>query len=293
MVSTVVPPEVSQKLKEKKFKEKALKALGELPPFSPILSRLLATLAREDASFSKLGELIESDTVVAGNVLHLVNSAVYARQTKITSVRHAISVLGVNKLRNAVLGMSVARLWKSVTMPAGWSTAQFNRHSAATAIMSDLLVQHLDAEYPEGAFIAGLLHDIGQMLIAWSLPSECTEVQRLSTAGEPWDSCERAVLGFTHAELSSSALAIWKLPEQVQVAVGQHHGPHSSTAIELARIIDAADRYAKAAGFAIRPVPEAAPDKAVLLELGVPEKLSDALTQSFESECKAVMQFLQ
>jgi HD-like signal output (HDOD) protein len=149
-----------------KLKQKALQALGELPPFSPILSRLLATLAREDASFGTLGDLIEKDTVVAGNILHLVNSALYARTSKINSVRHAISVLGVNKLRNAVLGMSVARMWKSVTMPKGWSTARFNTHSAGTAILSDLLVQHLDVEYPEGAFIGGLLHDIGLLLVA-------------------------------------------------------------------------------------------------------------------------------
>jgi HD-like signal output (HDOD) protein len=288
MVLTAVTPEVSRK-----YKEKALKALGELPPFSPVLSRLLATLAREDASYGKLGELIESDTVVAGNVLHLVNSAAYARQTRITSVRHAISVLGMNKLRNAVLGMSVARLWKSVTMPAGWSTAQFNRHSAATAIMSDLLVQHLDADYPEGAFIAGLLHDIGHMLLAWSLSAEYTEVMRRNAAGDPWEDCERGVLGFTHAELSGSALAIWKLPEPVQAAVAGHHSPHASAALTLARILDGADRWATSAGFAIHPLTETAPDKAVLLKLGVPEKLGDALAASFETECKAVMQFLE
>jgi len=288
MVSTEVPPELSSK-----FKEKALKALGELPPFSPVLSKLLATLAREDTSFGKLGELIESDTVVAGNVLHLVNSAAYARQTRITSVRHAISVLGVNRLRNAVLGMSVARLWKTVTMPAGWSTAQFNRHSAATAIMSDLLVQHVDAEYPEGAFIAGLLHDIGQMLVAWSLPSEYTEVMRLNAAGGAWDLCERAVLGFTHAELSRSALAIWKLPEPVQGAVGNHHGAHAPGTVSLARILDTADTYATSTGFAIHPLPVSQPDQAILLELGIPEKLAEALAASYEIECKAMMRFLE
>jgi HD-like signal output (HDOD) protein len=100
------------------LRDKALRSLSALPPFSPILSRLLATLAAEDVSFAVLGDLIEKDTVAAGNILHLVNSALYARRGTISSVRHAVSLLGVNKLRNAVLGMSIARVWNRVKMPA-------------------------------------------------------------------------------------------------------------------------------------------------------------------------------
>jgi HD-like signal output (HDOD) protein len=274
-----------------KLKEKALQALGELPPFSPILSRLLATLAKEDVSFGTLGDLIEKDAVVAGNVLHLVNSAAYARRTKINSVRHAISVLGVNKLRNAVLGMSVARMWKSVTMPAGWSTARFNVHSAATAILSDLLVQHLPADYPEGAFVAGLLHDIGHLLLAWSLPQYYSEVQSRAALGAPWDECEREIFGFTHAELSANALAIWKLPEPIQDAVRAHHDPPTGL-ITLGRVVGAADRYVKSAGLGIHPQALCEPDLTSLEDFGLASSLLTALTGDFQNECKAILQFL-
>jgi HD-like signal output (HDOD) protein len=77
-----------------KLSQRALGALGKLPPFSPILNKLLASLAGEDVSFAKLGDLIEKDTVVAGNILHLVNSALYARRATITSVRHALALPG-------------------------------------------------------------------------------------------------------------------------------------------------------------------------------------------------------
>ncbi len=273
-----------------KLKQKALQALGELPPFSPILSRLLATLAREDTSFGTLGDLIEKDTVVAGNILHLVNSALYARTSKINSVRHAISVLGVNKLRNAVLGMSVARMWKSVTMPKGWSTARFNTHSAGTAILSDLLVQHLDVEYPEGAFIGGLLHDIGHLLVAWSLPKEYEEIRVRNVAGTEWVDCEREILGFTHAELSEEALIVWKFPEQIVEAVRSHHTP--TERLSLGRVIGAADHYIKSIGLAIQPQAEEA-DLSTLLELGLDSKLVVALTGDLDRECELLMQFLR
>ncbi len=269
-----------------------VQALGELPPFSPILSKLLATLAKEDASFGILGDLIEKDAVVAGNVLHLVNSAAYARRAKINSVRHAISVLGVNKLRNAVLGMSVARMWKSVTMPAGWSTARFNQHSAATAILSDLLVQHATVEYPEGAFVSGLLHDIGLLLIAWSLPQHFSEIQARAATGLEWTVCERETLGFTHAELSAYALAVWKLPEPIQIAVRTHHDEFSGL-VTLGRVMGAADKFIDSIGLSILAEPVKDTDTSALQSLGLNPSLIDALAADFQVECKAMMQFLQ
>jgi len=152
------------------LKIKALLALDDLPPFSPIMNRLLASLAAEDVSFIKLADLIEKDTVIAGNLLHVVNSALYARRSTINSVRHALSVMGVAKLRNIVLGMSVASMWNHTKVPAAWSMRRFDMHSAAVAILSDLLAQHLPVTYPEGAFVAGLFHDLGRLLIVLILP---------------------------------------------------------------------------------------------------------------------------
>src|SRR6185369_16527006 len=126
-----------------KLKQRALVALTKLPPFSPILNKLLASLAGEDVSFAKIGDLIEKDTVVAGNVLRLVNSALHGRTGNINSVRHALSILGVDKIRNAVLGMSISRMWNQVRTPPGWSMARFNMHSVSVAILSDLMAQRL------------------------------------------------------------------------------------------------------------------------------------------------------
>ena len=99
------------------YREKALRGLGDLPPFSPILNKLLATLADEDVSFARLAELIEKDTVLAGNVLRLVNSALYGRRGTISSVRHAVSLMGVVKLRNSAMTLSVSRMWSQAKTP--------------------------------------------------------------------------------------------------------------------------------------------------------------------------------
>jgi HD-like signal output (HDOD) protein len=273
-------------------KQKALQSLGALPPFSPILTRLLATLAEEDVSFAVLGDLIEKDTVVAANILHLVNSALYARRGNISSVRRAVSLLGTSKLRNVVLGMSIARVWNRVKMPPGWSMARFNMHSAAVAVLSDLLAQRVRVDYPEGAFVAGLLHDAGRLLIALALPSEYDRIMEMYAAGGcALTECEQLKLGFSHPELSAEAIEFWKLPEQIQVAVRDHHCPPHG--FPLSRLIDAANQYINSTGESIL-IRNADSDDASLIEsLGLNTGDLEKLLVEFRAENEAMASYFR
>lgn len=225
-------------------------SLNKLPPFSPVLNRLLATLASEDISFAKVADLIEKDVVLAGSVLGIVNSALFARRAKVNSVRHAVSLLGVDKLRNAALGMSITRLWGKVRTPPGWSMAAFNLHAIGTAILSDLLSQEAAVAYPEGAFVAGLLHDFGLLLIAIGLPDAYTEIERLCVKeGLTGVESEMQVLGFTHAEMSAEVLHTWNLPEPIQIAARYCMDPESDRTVTefgqhpLSQVVSLADAY--------------------------------------------------
>ena len=148
---------------------------------------MIASLANEDVSFAKVAELIEKDTVLAGNILKLVNSALYGLAGTVNSIRHAVSLLGIAKLRNAALSMSVARMWNQVKTPPGWSTSNFNQHSVGVGILADLLAQRLNVQYAEGAFAAGLFHDLGLMLIAIGLHDEYKQLTLLSQANHDYD----------------------------------------------------------------------------------------------------------
>ena len=186
----------------------------------------MASLANEDVSFAKIADLIEKDTVLAGNILKLVNSALYGFAGTVNSIRHAVSLLGITKLRNAALSMSVSRMWGQVKTPAGWSTANFNQHSVGVGILADLLAQRLNVEYAEGAFAAGLFHDLGLLLVAIGMHDEYKQLSLLTQQSKQWDpEYEIQVLGMTHAELSAEALAQWNLPEEIQTAVRYHGSP--------------------------------------------------------------------
>jgi HD-like signal output (HDOD) protein len=272
-------------------RERSLRALGQLPPFSPILNRLIASLANEDVSFAKLADLIEKDTVLAGNILQLVNSALYGLAGTVNSIRHAVSLLGINKLRNAALSMSVTRMWSKVKTPPGWSTASFNQHSVGVGILSDLVAQRLPVAYAEGAFAAGLFHDLGLMLVAIGLHDEYKQISLLSQQGKKWSpEYELQVLGVPHAELSAEALGQWNLPEPIQIAVRYHGSPELDPSplepgqLALSRILNAADRYVKGTGVFVSLFEAPGEDpQAALEQLGLGERLPTILSE-FDAE---------
>ena len=278
------------------YLEKGIQSLARLPPFSPVLNKLMASLANEDVSVAELAEWIERDAVMAGHVMRLVNSVSFGRRGTIGSVRHAIAILGLIKLRNTVLGISVCRMWTQLRTPKGWSTARFNQHAAATGIMADLIVQHKQVEYSEGAFVAGLLHDMGMLVIALGLAPQYLEIQEMMQAGQlSPDECEIAVLGMTHSDYSAATLEKWNLPVPIQMAVRFHHNPGASPEdgskdLTLSRVLNASDTIVKIMGISIAPMSGPSDSESImklLEELGLGAK-SEQILCTFEKEYEAI-----
>ena len=281
------------------YKEQLLAGLGRLPPFSPTLNRVLASPGREEVSFSYLAELIEKDTVLAGNILKLVNSALYNRRAEISSIRYAVTLLGVNKLRNTVLSLSVARMWTAMQSPQGWSTKQFNMHSVAVAVLSDLMAQRVSVVFEEGAFAAGLLHDLGRLLIATSLPDEYGKIMRLyGENGGTLCECERSVIGLDHAEASTFGLVAWNLPRPIRTAVRYHHTPDLDTTalsdgrtVRLSALLAAANEYVNHLGISVSPKNAVSDGPSASPYLELVGDAAEQLNGAFEQEFDAVKTF--
>jgi HD-like signal output (HDOD) protein len=234
--------------------------LDELQSFSPVVFRLLSTLAADPdtVSLSGIGDLISKDTVLSGKVLGLANSALYGRGTDVVSVHRAVARLGVNKIRNTVLALSINRVCNSAKTPRYWSMLRFNLHSLATAVTADLLGMKLPTQYGEGAFIAGLFHDIGRLIMAVMLKDDYEELCQLPESQEgSLRERERELVGFDHAELSAEILNHWRLPVEIQKAVAFHEHPEEDDSevqpgrIPLSKVVHTADRYAITLGLSI------------------------------------------
>jgi HD-like signal output (HDOD) protein len=261
-----------------------MESLSKLPALSPLLMRLVQTLAADsdDISVTQVAQLIERDAVVAGNVLRVVNSPLYQRRGSVQSVRHAIVLLGLTKVRNLALGMSVNHMWAKTKAAPGWSMSEFNQHSVAMAVLCDLLTRQLKVIEGDAAFLAGLFHDFGRLLIAVGLPAQYSEVTRLQQAEQiSISEAEKTVLGFDHADLSGDVMAVWRLPQPLQIAVRFHHAPENDKTIvvppefRLSQILNAAELHIESN------------IQAGLLSLGLGDSLEQLLSD-FDAESKQI-----
>ena len=281
----------------RRARERALHTIGRLPPMSPVLNKLMVSLADDDITFAKLGDLIEKDTVLAGNVLRLVNSAFYARRGEVNSVRHAVSILGLAKIRNVAISLSINHMWKNQKWPEGWSARQFNLHATACAVMSDLMALEFPVDYAEGAFTAGLLQNLGILPIALGFGEEYRRIREVYEAGQAdLISCERQITGLDHAELSAEVLRHWKLPEPIVAAVACHHNgwPIQTAPSSLGQVVALTDRLVGQHGIQAQEWHRAAEGTALetLEGLGFGERAPAAM-QVFESEYEALKAFFQ
>ncbi len=275
---------------------KAVNALHQIPPFTATLTQLLNTLQNENVSFGEISDIVERDAVLAAHVLKLVNSALYARRESIVSVRRAVAILGVNKLRNLALSFSITRMWKTIKIPNPkvWSHGQFNLHSIAVAVMGDHLAECFPVGYPEGAFTAGLLHGIGKLMIVTGLPTEYEAILQMykDYPGLSMEDAEREVIGCTHAELCAMALAVWKLPAEIQLAVATQSVP--TNGITLGGVLHEAHTLVNLLDFSI---PACACETFGTAEehiaaLGL-QQYSGRLLQRFRADMDAMASFFQ
>ncbi|HEY4361291.1 MAG TPA: HDOD domain-containing protein [Bryobacteraceae bacterium] len=252
------------------MRSRTLQCMDKLPRLSPATSQLLARLARPQCSVSDLTSLVERDPVLCGQILRLANSAAFGRARPITTVHHAIAMVGVGTMRKFTLASSFSNLFTRQRKPNGFSVARFNMHAVAVATLAELLAEELPMESAQGTFVAGLLHDIGKVLIAVNLPAEFEHTLEVAAvSGSPMLECERDILGATHAELSGLAASRWELSDAIVWAVTHHHDPDQAAALErtsrgrvgLSRVIHQANAFVNSLGMTALTVapPQGAP----------------------------------
>lgn len=249
-------------ISESSSREQTLKCLERLPAVSPMMTQLLSRLARRDCGVAELTAVVEKDAVLSAQILRLSNSAIFGRSQPINSVRHAVALVGVGAMRKFALGASISNLFSRFRTAPSFSMARFNLHSVATGTLVELISDEIAIEPSGGAFIAGLLHDVGKLLIAVSMPKQYEDILAVvAVTGAPLIDCEREILGIDHAELSGLAIARWDLAEPIHCAARYHHEPERAKALEgtgpgklgLTLAVHQADAFINGLGMSVFP----------------------------------------
>jgi putative nucleotidyltransferase with HDIG domain len=208
----------------------------------------------QEASAGQIAALIEKDSVLSGSVLRCVNSAYYGLPSKVSSIRHAVTLLGFNTVRNLALAFSMRQMLGQQKQLPSRIYSSYSQHALACGVMAQFLAHYVRSEDMDAAFAAGLFHDIGKLLMLTTFPEVVNEVMSHWEAGEgSYEDSERTFFGLTHSELSNIILEKWELPGPIRDAALHHHHPGlcpgvEQDAIKLVHLVHAADCYVRSLG---------------------------------------------
>ncbi len=207
----------------KKFYQKLDRVLG-IPTLPVVAFKVNKMIQDYDISIDELTRIIEKDQAIVSKILRLVNSAFYGFQSKIETVSHALIVLGFNMLRNAVLSVSVIKTFSGTDTCKGFNIKDFWRHSIGVAITGRHLAKQTHLENPDDCFIAGLLHDIGKVILSEYFKEPFDQVlTSVRDDGLSFYEAERNLLPLNHAQIGGHLGVKWQLPLSLVDTIKYHH----------------------------------------------------------------------
>jgi len=204
--------------------------LRNLPSLPSLYFRIIDALSAPDTSIEEIGKIIASDPSMTAKILQLVNSAFFGIARRIANPVEAVQFLGVGRVRSLVLSLHVFSRFDQARFK-NFSIEQVWKHSISTGAVAQKIgrQQKMERAALEETYVAGMLHDIGKVMLAASLPDEYERaLAMVKTEGLTLLQAEQEVFGSTHAQVGAYLLGLWGLPITIVEAVAFHHEPSQS-----------------------------------------------------------------
>lgn len=228
--------------------KKTLKQIDSLPSMPAIYFEIVKELQSRDASIQKVGKIISKDVALTSKILQLVNSAYFSLPRHISSPEHAAVLLGLNIIKSLVLVSHIFKKFDKLDMPHKFLERLW-AHNMMTGNLAKAIAKEesRDQKIIDNAYIAGLLHDCGKLILASNFKDKYREIViRGHEQGIPIYSLEEDILGITHAEVGAYLMELWGLPSQIIEAIAFHHLPSAYgddffsplTAVHIANTVD-------------------------------------------------------
>ncbi len=228
--------------------DKVKDSIERMPSLSPVIHKINEVANSAKSSAQDLTDVIQLDPVLTAKVIRMVNSAYFGLQNEVKSLKPAVIMLGLNTIKNVAL--SSAFLGKvSLNKNTKLNGEEFWKHSLGVAVASKLIARKLgvDPKLLEEYFIAGLIHDIGKVLINNFFPEEMnTILEEALRKEEGITDLERRVLGLTHEEIGIAIGKKWRFANNLLYSMGRHHQPvmQGDSAV-FSMVVSVADNFVK------------------------------------------------
>ncbi len=220
--------------------EDLLKDLQDLPSLPAVVMELLSSIDQEDIDISVLAKKVSHDAALTAKTLRMANSSSYGLQVKVTTIQQAITFLGFQTTRNLITAAAITGCFADGQCP-GFDDKAFWRHSIATAACCKVLARRMrfNQDY---AFTAGLLHDLGRLVLVSAHPALYQQVlERRAATDCSTLQAEQEILGIDHVMAGAALAEHWNFSDTMRLALAHHHDPDTAGAGFLATIVHVAN----------------------------------------------------
>jgi putative nucleotidyltransferase with HDIG domain len=232
--------------------EQLAQGVQDLPSLPAVVMELLGSIEQENIDISVLAKKVSYDQALTAKTLRLANSSSFGLQVKVATIQQAITFLGFQTTRNLITAAAITGCFPDGLCP-GFNDKAFWRHSIATAACARSLARRLRFNQ-DVAFTAGLLHDIGRLVLVAGHTQAYAEVLAWRTSHDSdWLAAERAVLGVDHVEAGVALALHWNFSDTMRQAIAYHHAPETPGAGFLAAIVHVANAVVHALDLAFDP----------------------------------------
>ncbi len=264
--------------------------LSNLPTLPGIVQVIVSMVEEENSNVQQIGDCIARDQVLSAKLLRMVNSPFYGFPGRISSVKHALVLLGFNVVKGLVLSTTVFDVLAQ-NIRGLWE------HSLGAAVISRRIAKEMNVREPDEIMVAGLLHDLGKVVMAYLAKEDYTAAMEVAQVKHCHIAeAEKEVFGYNHATVAGWVAEYWHLPQRLSGAITYHHHPelakqHAETAaiVQLADILARGMGYGHAGDLSMPPI-----DSKAFRALGLSFERIDTILQGAEHEyAKGVSLFME
>jgi putative nucleotidyltransferase with HDIG domain len=257
-----------------------LRQADKLPSLPALYYELIRIIEDRNSSVEDICKVLRMDQGLVTRLLKLANSAFCGYSSKVATINQAVQIIGSREIHHLVLATSMIKAFSKIPSRLVDVTA-FWEHSIACGIVTALLAERCNKPVPEQFFVAGLLHDVGRLILFLYAPGDSVEILETCEAEEElMFRVEPKVLGFNHAALGAELISLWRLPSAVREMVGGHHNPARSSVVQHAFLIHYAD-------FIVHALELGSNGERFVPPLMVPDNCQGCLLEDYEMEFMA------
>jgi HD-like signal output (HDOD) protein len=277
-----LPPELQQ----------ALAGLVEISSLPEITTRIVQVVEDPRATAHDMHDIIRGDPALAAKILRVVNSAFYGLPSQVASLERAILLLGVSAVKNIALAASLSRLFNVAAISEHFAARDLWRHCVAVGVCARLLSGTARGASAEEAFVAGLVHDMGLLVVQQLFPKKLRAVTAQCHGGsEDFCAVEHAVIGADHQTFGGALAGRWRFPAGLRHAIAYHHEPLAAPAeyqkmaatVYVADTLCGRERYGFWLTASMQPLPDAiqhlvglSPEQVAQLLVALPGHIEEA-----------------